>query len=269
LRCTILFSLGIVLQSGYRESFAWELWNILTQLSVSIIITFLIFRFPSLIQLVISFVLLLITETLYRYFSIDGFEQPFVRDHNFGTFVDLMLMGKTHPDGWVAFNCIPNTAHMIWGVLTGNVIINTNRSTQNVKILGVACITALIIGYGLDWFDISPINKKISTGSFVMASGGWCLASFVFLYWLADIRKYRGGITFFIVVGMNPIFIYVFSRTIGRGFLNEFLSIFTKSFMRLVGYSESIMFLITALLVLVMEWYLCYWLYKKNIIIKI
>jgi predicted acyltransferase len=268
-RCSILFLLGIVLQSGYREKLVWELWNILTQLSVSIFITFLIFRFRNLTQIIISLTLLLITELLYRNFSVEGFNRPFVKGSNFGTFMDLILMGKTHPDGWVVFNCIPATAHMIWGALTGKVLININSPTQKIKILGLTCITCLIIGYGMDWLGISPINKKICTSSFVIASGGWTLASFLFLYWIVDINGYKRWGNFIAIVGLNPIFIYVFSRTVGRGFLNDFIPIFTKGFMSWFVYSEGIINFATYISILGIEWYLCYWLYKRKIIIKI
>jgi len=268
-RCIILFLLGIVLQSGYREKLVWELWNILTQLSVSILITFLIFRFRNLTQIIISFALLLVTELLYRNFSIDGFNQPFVKGSNFGTFMDLILMGKTHPDGWVAFNCIPATAHMIWGALTGKVLININSSSQKIKILGLACMVGLTLGYGMDCFGISPINKKISTSSFILASGGWTMTSFLLLYWMVDIEGYKKWGNFFTIAGMNPIFIYLFSRTVGRGFLNEFVYIFTKGFMSAFTRSEGIINFVTYISILGIEWYLCYWLYKRKIFIKI
>jgi len=268
-RCTILFIFGIMLQSAYRDKLVWELWNILTQLSVSIFITFLIFRFPNLTQLIMSFCLLIITETLYRYFPVDGFNQPFIKHHNFGAFIDLFLMGKTHPDGWVAFNCIPLPAHMIWGGLTGNVLMDVNRSTQKIKILGLFCLAGLIIGYGLDWTGISPINKKISTISFVLASGGWCVGSFAFLYWLVDIKCYKRWVAFFTIMGMNPIFIYMFSKTVGRSYLSEFVPIFTKGIMGMFGFSEGAMNLATYMTIIGLQWFLCYWLYKKKIFIKI
>ncbi len=268
-RCCILFLLGIVLQSWYKGKLVWELWNILTQLSVSIFITFLIFRFSWVTQIIISFLLLLITEMLYRYVSISGFNQPFVIGHNFGAFVDLALMGKTHPDGWVAFNCIPTTVHIIWGGLTGRVLININGSTRKIRILALACLIGLLIGYGIDWIGLSPINKKISTSSFVIASGGWCLVTFVFLYWLIDVKGYKKGTAFFTIVGMNPIFIYVFSRTIGRSYLNNIMSVFITGFLNWFGLSEGIMNFITYMSIIGFQWYICNWLYKKKVYIKI
>jgi predicted acyltransferase len=269
LRCFVLFFLGIMLQSVYRERLVWDLYNILTQLSVSIFIAFLLFRFPFKAQIIISLCLLFMTEMLYRNFSAEGFAQPFVKDHNFGTFIDLFLMGKTHPDGWTAINCIPTTAHVMWGVLTGNVLLSDKNPINKFRILVVVSLILLITGYGLDWTGVSPINKKISTASFVIASGGWTLMLFVFLYWLVDLHGYKRWVIFFAVVGMNPIFIYVFSRTIGRGFLNEFVPIFTRGFMVPLGLNEGIMNFTTFFVILGLEWYVCYWLYKKNIFIKI
>ena len=39
--------------------------------------------------------------------------QPFVQDHNFGAWMDTVLMGKINDDGWVAINCLPTAAHTI------------------------------------------------------------------------------------------------------------------------------------------------------------
>jgi predicted acyltransferase len=268
-RSSVLFALGIMLQSVYREQFVWELWNILTQLAVSIFITFLIFRFPDRTQLAVSLCLLIITEILYRYTAITGFDQPFVKDHNFGTFIDMVLMGKTHPDGWVAFNCIPTTAHMIWGVLVGNLMKSSRKTGQKMRILSLCALVCLAAGYGLDWLGVSPINKKISTSSFVLASGGWSLTLFACLYWLTDIKGLRRGTIFFTVVGMNPIFIYLFSRTIGRSFVNDFAPVLKEGLVRWVSLSEGIANLTVYLTVLGIEWYICYWLYKRKIFIKL
>lgn len=268
-RCLVLFSFGIILQSVYSGRLIWDLHNILTLFSISILITFLLSRFPWHTQLVVSFGLLIITEILYRYVSINGFDQPLVKHHNFGTYIDMVLMGRTHNDGWVFFNCIPATAHMIWGALTGRLLINKRDSTHIIKILGLACLGGLITGYGMDWFGISPINKKICTSSFMMASGGWCIGSFLILYWLVDIKGYKKWVSFFAIVGMNPIFIYIFSRTVGRGLLNKYMPVIIKGPLSWIGLSEGIMNLTAYMSIIGIEWCLCYWLYKKNIFIKI
>jgi predicted acyltransferase len=158
---------------------------------------------------------------------------------------------------------------MIWGVMAGKILINLTHSTRKTKFLGLAGVIGIIMGYAMDWLGLSPINKHISSSSFVIASGGWCFVTLVLCYWMVDVKHYRKWVTVFAVVGMNPIFIYVFSRTVGRSFMSKFVSMFTKGFMNWVGLSESIMNFTTFIFILGLEWYICYWLYKKKIFIKI
>lgn len=268
-RCSVLFFLGIMLQIIYRGKPVWELWNILTQLSLSIFITFLVFRTSNPALLIVSFCLLIITELSYRYISIDGFDQPFVKDHNLGTFIDLLLMGRTHPDGWVAVNFLPTTVHVIWGVLTGRVIMSLDSPARRIRLITIAGLIAVITGYVMDAAGITPINKHISTSSFVIASGGWCLLSFIFLYWLVDVKGHKKWVTFFAVVGMNSIFIYFFSRTVGRIYLNKFVPAVINGLMGRFGVTEGIMNFTAYIAIVGVEWCLCYWLYKKKIVIKI
>lgn len=148
-------------------------------------------------------------------------------------------------------------------------MIDASSSNHKIKILGLACLGCLAAGYGIDWLGISPINKKICTSSFMLASGGWCLGSFLLLYWAVDIKGYKKWAPFFAIVGMNPIFIYIFSRTIGREVFNKFIPVAIKGSMSWVGLSEGIMNFTAYMIIFGMEWWLCYWLYKKKIFIKI
>jgi predicted acyltransferase len=51
---------------------------------------------------------------------------------------------------------------------------------DKIKILCGAGVICLLIGYGLDWLNITPIIKKIATSSFVFASGGWTMFAIAF-----------------------------------------------------------------------------------------
>ncbi len=268
-RSIILFVLGLVLSCCVRQKLVWELWNILTILSLNIFITFLILRFRNSTKLIFSFSLLLITEILYRFSAIDGFDQLFVKGQNFGTFIDLVLMGKTHPAGWVFINFLPTTAHAIWGVVVGNLLMSQRNATEKLKILLLFGIVGVVVGHGIDLVNISPINKHLSTSPFIIASGGWCLITYAFLYWLTDIKGYQKWAMAFVIIGINPIFIYIFSRTIGKMWLYETVAMFTKGLLRQLNTSEGITNLMTYVTILGLEWYLCYWLYKKRILIKI
>ena len=268
-RCAILFLLGIGLHCLYSGRLVWELWNVLTQLSFTILVAFWLFRSPLRVQLLVSLGLLLLTELLYRGIRIEGFAQPFVQGHNFGAWMDTVLMSKINDGGWVTINALPTAVHTLWGVMAGKVLISSRSSAEKIQLMTVAGLVGLFMGYGLDIIGITPIIKRIATTSFVLASGGWCLLTLVVCYWLVDVRGYQRWVIFFSLIGMNSIFIYMFSQTVGYQWVNETVAIFTNGVLSYLGASEVAKVLVAALAVLALEWYLCYWLYRRNVFIKV
>ncbi|MES2428400.1 MAG: DUF5009 domain-containing protein, partial [Bacteroidota bacterium] len=220
-------------------------------------------------QLGVSVVLLLITEALYRTILMPGFNQPFTEYHNFGAYLDTVLMGKINHGGWVAINIIPTAAHTIWGVLAAKLLMQPIYSRRKIIYLLIAGITCLVLGFGLDVAHITPIIKRIATSSFVLASGGWVLLCMAFLYWLVDVRQYNKYAWIFTVVGMNSIFIYLFFETVGGQWFNDAVAIFVKGGLGFIASHHSITAMASALVTLFAEWYLCYWLSKRKVFIKI
>ncbi len=139
---------------------------------------------------------------------------------------------------------------------------------EKVKRFVIAGVVALVLGYGLDLLGITPIIKRICTSSFILASGGWALLALGLFYWLVDMKKVQSWTFPFILVGMNPIFIYLFAQILGR-WLYNFIKIFSFGIMEPMGVPEPGMQLINAMLTLGALWYLCYFLYRKKIFFKI
>ncbi len=264
-----LFLFGTALHCVYAGKLVWELWNVLTQLSITTIIAYLIIRKSGPWQIVFSLFLLVLTECLYRFIQFPGFDQPFTEHHNFGAYMDTVLMGKINSDGWVAINFIPTAAHTIWGVVAGKLLVSPLANRQKMKYLIGAGIIALIAGYALDFSDFTPIVKRISTSSFVLVSGGWVLLIMALLFWINDIKKQSRYAWIFTVVGMNAIFIYLFFETVGMQWFNGTTAIFVKGFLGFTGLSDQVMSVISALVTLFMEWYICFWLFKKKIFFKL
>lgn len=269
LRCVKLFIFGTALHCVYAGRLVWELWNVLTQLSVTTLIAYLIIRRSFGFQLFVSLLLLLATDVMYRFILLPGFGEPFAQGHNFGAFMDTVLMGKINPDGWVTINFIPTAAHTIWGALAGKLLISDRPRAQKIKILIIAGVIGLITGFGLDMAGITPIIKRIATASFTLASGGWVMLAMALLYWLIDVKQNVRYAWIATVVGMNAIFIYLFFETVGGQWVNPTTGIFVKGFTALAGIPESIREILSAFAVWVLEWGLCYWLYKKKIFFKL
>jgi predicted acyltransferase len=264
-RSLTLLLLGLSLYCIGSGKLTFELWNVLTQLSVTYLIAFLMMKKAIKTQLIFSFALLLVSEMLYRFWPVAGFNQPFVPDQNFGSWFDLLVMGKLSNGHWVAINALPTTAHTMWGVMAGQIIRSERKDLQKIKIIIIAGIIGLVIGYGLD--PLTPIIKRICTSSFVIVSGGWCLIALAISYWLVDVKKIQRIPFFFAIVGMNPLFIYLFNHTGGTRWIEKIIHPFSFGLFGWLGDLPAEM--ITALLVWFLLWYICFWLYKNKIFIKI
>ena len=269
IRCLKLFICGTALHCVYAGQMVWELWNVLTQLSVTTIIAYLIIRKSAGFQLIFTLLLLVLTEILYRAVLMPGFDQPFTEFRNFGAWFDTLLMGKINSDGWVAINIIPTAAHTIWGVLAGKLLISQVTASRKLSLLCIAGITGLVLGYGLDLSGVTPIIKRISTSSFALVSGGWVMLILAFLYWLTDVMGQRKYAWLFTVVGMNSIFIYLFFETVGMQWINRTVAIFSNGLFGLTGAGPHVLAVLAALSSLALQWALCYWLYKRKIFFKL
>ena len=167
--------------------------------------------------------LLLLTEALYRFTNIPNFNQPFTDQHNFGNYIDTILMNKINPDGWVAINCIPTAVHTIAGVLVGKLFLSNKKN--KIKPLLIWAFDCLIVGYLLNTAHITPIIKRIATSSFTH-----CIVRLVFIGFsvLLLVDRYAAIIKdifmFFLIVGMNSLFIYLFFEIVGSRWFNEYIS---------------------------------------------
>lgn len=264
-RSVILFFLGVFIYSVSAGKPAWKLWNVLTQLSLTSFVAFLLMRKPIPIQLSVSFLLLLISELLYRFWAVEGYHQPFTEAQNFGSWIDMKLMGQLEGDNWVAFNVVPTTAFTIWGVIAG-LILRSKRTYQlKLKILICAGLVGVVAGFALD--PITPMIKRIATSSIIIETGGWCLIMLAFCYWLVDIKKVTKIPNFFAIVGLNSLFIYLFEQLGGVSLLSRLAQPFSYALLFWSG-SSGVAYG-TAILSWFLMWYICYWLYKYKIFIKI
>lgn len=262
-----LFFWGVLNYAVKKDGLAFELWNVLTQLSFTMLVAFLIFRLSAKTQILICAGILLLTEALYRFSHVPGFDQPFTDQHNFGNYVDLLLMHKINSGGWVAINCIPTAVHTIAGALAGKLLLSeTAHKTKQLLLWAGIC---LLVGFGLDWLQITPIIKRIATTSFTLASLGWCLLGLAACYWWIDIRNHKKYMLLFTVIGTNSIFIYLFFEIVGSRWFNDYVGAVTNGLMGMAGFPALLMNLITCGVIFALEWGLCYFLYKKKIFFKL
>ena len=264
-RSLILIVMGWALYCIGPGEIRFLFQNVLAQIGVTYLIAYLIMHRSFKFQVIFSLALLVLTEGLYRFFPIEGFNHPFVIDENFGAWLDQLYNGQS-PGGWVSFNAIPTAAHTIWGVLVGQLLMKDQPAINKFKQMLIAGVVLIIVGYLMD--PITPIIKRISTSSFVLVSGGWSIVTLALLFWIADIKKIsKGWPIFFGVVSMNSLFIYLFSHVGGARLFERVLHPFTYAIFD--WGNEFTAPIATSLLVWAALWGLCYWMYKQRLFIKI
>lgn len=260
-----LFFWGVLAYAVKKDgSLAYELWDVLTQLSFTTLVAFLIFQWSAKAQIFFSVGLLLLTEALYRYTNIPGFDQPFTNQQNFGNYMDLILMNKINGGGWAAINCLPTAVHTIAGAMAGKILLQKKPLNSIIT----AGIITLAIGYGLDLAGITPIIKRIATSSFTLASLGWCLFALAFVYWWIDIKLHRRFLQSFLIVGMNSLFIYIFFEIVGKKFFNNYVKAIGTGLWNMANAPEGFIMIFNALAIFALEWGMCYFLYRKKIFFR-
>lgn len=269
IRSLKLFLLGTGLHCIYAGKLVWELWNVLTQLSFTTLVAYFLIRKSFTVQISAALFMIILNDVLYRTILMPGFDRPFVQGHNFGAYMDTLFMGKINNGGWVTINCIPTAAHTILGVSAGKLLLGSRSSAFKIKALIISGLIALALGYAVDLGGISPIIKRISTGGFVLTSLGYVTLILAALYWWIDIKDHQKYTWIAVVVGMNSIFIYIFFETVGYQWVNGAVGIFVKGGLGFLSVPENWQALVSAVAVLLLEWYVCYWLYQKKIFFKL
>jgi predicted acyltransferase len=264
-RSLILLALGWALYCISPGYVTFRFQNVLAQLGITYIIAFLLMKRSWKTQFLVSIGILVIVETIYRTFPIAGFDQPFTPDKNFGAWLDLIIAGELSSGHWVSFNAFPTAAHTIWGVITGQFLMSDRPAAKKLKVLLIAGIIGVVAGFALDY--VTPTIKRISTSSFVIYSGGWTVLALAFSYWLIDIKKIQKWAGFLIIIGMNPLFIYLFAHVGGADLIYTIVKPFS---MALFGWMGTITVeILTGFIVWFCLWYITYFLYKRKIFIRI
>ena len=174
-------------------------------------------------------------------------------------FLPGRLIYETYdPEGILSI--VSATSITLMGALAG-LVLHDKSITQNKKttVLLISGVSLVLIALLLS--PVYPIIKKIWTVPFNMLTSGISFLLLAIFYYIIDVKMWRGWILFFRVIGLNSITIYMGYRILD--FPSEF---FLGSIMKLAGpYGAPIEWLGVILL----EWLMLYYLYKKKIFLRV
>jgi predicted acyltransferase len=146
-------------------------------------------------------------------FGIPGRHIPFMDpERNLVAWLDRTLFagrlynGVRDPEGIIS--TIPALGTTLMGVLTGHWLRSANNHATKIYRMLLFGVVGVISG--LLWNQTFPINKNLWTSSFVLFTGGFALLFLSLLYWVTEVKRWRGAWTMPILVfGMNAIVAYI------------------------------------------------------------
>ena len=123
---------------------------------------------------------------------------------------------------------------------------------------------AALLAVGLAFSGVLPVNKKLWSSTFVCVVGAYSLGMFALFYYLIDVRGWRRWPLFFRVVGLNSITIYLAQRIVGFGRISDFFlgGIASKC-------PEAVAAVISSAGYVAVCWLFLYFLYRKNVFLKV
>ena len=250
----ILISIG----SGHMS---FQLINVLAQIGLTYFLAYLIIQLEFRWQAVIAAALLIGHWALFVAFP--GTEGPFLsKTTNVGAVIDKAIFGHMNPDYWVNLNFVTSTVTTLFGVWTGQLLATKRSHTEKMRILGASAAACLVVGFAIHPWN--PIVKRICTTSFTIYSTGWVLLMLLAFYWVIEVRGYRRWVFPLLVVGANSIFIYSLEMVL-RGWLHRAVGVFTLNYEFLGDFAP----VAQSCTVLLAMWYLCYFLYRRKIFLKL
>jgi predicted acyltransferase len=185
---------------------------------------------------------------------------------NLAGYIDRQLIPGTYccyhyGDNEGLLSTIPALGTALLGVLTGH-WLRSGKSRENILLGllggGAGC---LIIGYL--WWPVFPVIKNIWTSSYVMIAGGWSLLLLAAFYYIIELKQWKKWAFFFIVIGMNPITIYMMSTFVSFGAMGEF---FLGGVAKLLPGLHDVVITIGTI---ACEWLVLYYFYKKGTFLRV
>ena len=210
-----------------------------------------------------------------------GGNDPFSLEQNAALKFDLLVLGEQHlyggfgipfdPEGLLS--TLPAVVSVIIGFMAGKYV--QVEKDKSVLINYYFLFGNGMIFLALVWDMVFPINKPLWTSSYVLMAAGIALVILSFLIYFVDIKKKKSWAGPFLVFGLNPLAIYVMSGVWVKIYfqipagenMNAYGWIYQNIFVPIGGeLNGSLLFAVAHVAGL---WLIGWFLYKKNIVIKV
>lgn len=139
-------------------------------------------------------------------------------ESNILSILDRQLFGEAHlyhkspidPEGFVS--TLSAIAHTLIGFYCGKLIVKTQQIERKVVLLFLTGFMLMSIGFL--FADLLPLNKRIWSPTFVLVTCGLASMLLATLMYFIDIWERQQWCRFFVIFGVNPLFLYVLSEVL-------------------------------------------------------
>lgn len=274
-RMLILIGLGIVYNGFFKMDFAnLRIASVLGRIGLAWgIAAILYINFKPATRAIIAAATLIVYWLTVGYIAApdvpDG--DPLTMQGTIVGYIDRLFMpgrliydgGRFDPEGLLS--TIPATVSALLGMFTGEFVrIPEEKISGDRKSLYMAGATAALLAVGLLWSLVFPINKMLWTSSFVLVVGAYSLGMFTLFYYIIDVKGWQKWTLFFRVIGLNSITIYMAQKIISFSNINRF---FLGGIVSHVPEAWGEVIYSTGYVALC--WLFLYFLYKKDVFLKI
>jgi heparan-alpha-glucosaminide N-acetyltransferase len=204
-----------------------------------------------------------------------GFAAHWSQNTNPAWAFDTWFLNLFPPKGWFRNNgggystlsFVPTLGTMILGLIAGGVLQSDRDSRSKVRWLTIAGV----IGLGAGWLSgvtgICPVVKRIWTPSWVLFSGGWCFLFLAAFYLAMEVWNRRAWAFALIVIGMNSIAAYLIAHLFENFIAQALPRHLGRAWLNFAGPAYERLLL--GIGVLLVEWLLLFWLYRRKILLRI
>ncbi len=169
--------------------------------------------------------------------------------------------------GYATLSFVPTLGTMILGLIAGGWLIGAGGAWMKAARLLALGVVACAAGWEADRLGICPVVKRIWTPSWVLFSGGICLAALAVFYAVVDVVGFRAWTYPLRVIGRNSIAAYCLAHLVGDFIVSTCRTHLGRSVFATFG--ETYEPLATGAAVLLALWLVLFWMDRRRIYLKV
>ena len=294
-RAVVLVLLGVFLRSMSKSQTNWTFEDTLSQIGLGFVPLFLLgftkqrWQWVALVVILIgywgAFALYPLPPAEFDYAKVSvpadwphhasGLAAHWNKNSNLAWAFDTWLLNVfpraapyTHnAGGYATLSFIPTLGTMVLGLIAGGWLTRQANPWKKVGWFVATGVVLLALGVAADRLGLCPCVKRIWTPSWVLFSGGWCFLLLAAFYTVIDAAGLSGWSFPLRVIGANSIAAYLLAhgtesflvRSFHIHFGEEIFKVFDTTYEPLVAGAT----------VLLIQWLVLWWLYRRKIFIRI